>query len=86
MKLKKSKEYFVCKSNDYLNLKIVKGSICHVQRIDKYLDDFPKSKDWGTVLEYPTTQQLIDCIETGENKIQIIKALKQWELTIKKII
>ena len=84
MKLEKSKEYFICKSNDYLNLNIVKGRICHIQIIEEYLNNCPK--DWGTVLEYPTTQQLIDCIETWENKIQIIKALKQWELTIKKMI
>jgi hypothetical protein len=69
--------YYKCKANDYSSFK--KGEIYHVWNIGKYLIDNPK--DWSPVLPYPSSKEILDCLENGNNKGKIIKALKQWKNT-----
>jgi len=69
--------YFKCKSDDYASFK--KGGIYHKNIIDKSLLEYPE--DWVNILDYPSSIELINCIEKGENKAKILKALKQWSKT-----
>lgn len=70
-----SGSFFKCKANDYSTYE--KGKIYHKDSIGKYLIENPK--DWVSVLDYPTSKQILDCIENGTNKSKIIKSLKQWQ-------
>lgn len=67
--------FFKCKSNDYSLYK--KGYIYHKKFIEKFLIEYPE--DWQPILDYPTSTELLNCIESGKNKSKIIKALKQWK-------
>lgn len=67
--------FFKCKSNDYSSY--TKGKIYSKQAIGKWLTENPK--DWSAVLDYPTSDELIGCINNGLNKSKIIKALNQWK-------
>jgi hypothetical protein len=67
--------FFKCKSNDYTYYQ--KGKIYHKDSIGKFLIENPE--DWFPVLDYPTSKDILQCIESGTNKAKIIKALKQWQ-------
>ena len=67
--------YFKCKSSEYSSIK--KGQICAFYDIEPYLEQYPD--DWQKVLPYPTSSEILDCIENGKNKNIIVKALKQWK-------
>ena len=69
------RSFFKCKANDYLSYK--KGKIYHKDSIGKYLIENPK--DWVSVLDYPKSKEILDCIKNGTNKAKIVKALKQWQ-------
>lgn len=70
-----SGSFFKCKSDDYSSY--IKGKIYHKDSIAKYLIEYPK--DWVPVLDYPTSKELLECLESGANKDKIIKSLKQWQ-------
>lgn len=70
-----SSGFFKCKSDDYSSYE--KGKIYHKDSIGKYLIEYPN--DWVSVLDYPTTKELLECLEYGTNKSKIIKSLKQWQ-------
>jgi hypothetical protein len=70
-----SGSFFKCKSNDYSSYD--KGKIYHKDSIGKYLIQNPK--DWVSVLDYPTSKELLECLENGTNKNKVIKSLKQWQ-------
>jgi hypothetical protein len=69
------KSFYKCVSSEYSTYK--KGKIYPIEAVGQYLFDHPK--DWKKVLPYPTTQELIECLEKGKNSKIIIKALKQWQ-------
>ena len=74
--------FFICKADDYSSFE--KGKVYSKNEIGKYLIEHPK--DWRVLLNYPTTTELLECIESGKNKSKIVKALKQWQklpLTVK---
>ncbi len=68
-------DYYKCISDEYSTYK--KGQIYNKSSIGRYLIEHPL--DWKKVDSYPTTKELISCIETGENKNKILKTLKQWK-------
>lgn len=68
-------EFYKCKSIEYSSFH--KGKIYPKDIIGKYIQQYPL--DWQKVLPFPTTEELIECINSGKNKIQIIKTLKQWK-------
>ena len=70
-----SGSFFKCKADDYSSYE--KGKIYHKDSIGKYLIENPK--DWISVLDYPTSKELLECLENGTNKVKIIKSLKQWQ-------
>jgi hypothetical protein len=70
-----SGNFFKCKVDDYSSYE--KGKIYHKDSIKEYLIEHPK--DWVSVLDYPTSKELLDCFTNGTNKTKIIKALKQWQ-------
>lgn len=74
-KYQRTESFFKCKSSEYGSLE--KGRIYHHMEIVKSLYKYPE--DWQEVLPYPTSQELLDCIETGKDKTKIIRALKQWK-------
>lgn len=67
--------FFICKADDYSSFE--KGKVYSKNAIGKYLTKHPK--DWKLLLDYPTTKELIECIEYGKNKSKIVKSLKQWK-------
>ena len=69
------RSFFKCKADDYLSYE--KGKIYHKDSIGKYLIENPK--DWVSVLDYPKSKEILDCIKNGTNKAKIVKALKQWQ-------
>lgn len=68
-------QYYKCLNDDYRTFN--KGSIYFITLVGKYVHDNPE--DWKAVLPYPTAKEIIDCIENGNNKTIILKALKQWK-------
>lgn len=70
-----SGSFYKCKADDYSYYE--KGKIYHKDSIGKYLIENPK--DWVSVLDYPTSKELLECLENGTNKAKIIKSLKQWQ-------
>ena len=70
-----SGSFFKCKSDDYSTF--IKGKIYHKDSIGNHLIEYPK--DWVSVLDYPTSKELLDCLENGTNKAKIIKSLRQWQ-------
>lgn len=70
-------DYYKCKSDEYSFAE--KGRIYPASHIYTELHLYPE--DWQPVLGYPKASELIDCIENGTNKTQILKALKQWKKT-----
>ena len=77
MKEKQSADYYKCKSDEYALCE--KGKVYPESVIRQSLQLYPE--DWQPVLNYPKAIEIIDCIENGTNKMQIIKALKQWKKT-----
>ena len=70
-----SGSFFTFRANDYSTFQ--KGKIYNKESIGNYLTENPK--DWASVLDYPTSKELLDCFENGTNKTKIIKSLKQWQ-------
>jgi hypothetical protein len=70
-----SGSFFKCKADDYSSYE--KGKIYHKDSIGKYLIE--NTKDWISVLDYPTSKELLECFENGTNKAKIVKSLKQWQ-------
>lgn len=71
-------KYYKCLVSDYSYF--VKGYCYSEDEINgegEYLFEYPK--DWQKVLPKPTTQEIIKTIETGENKKNVLRALKQWK-------
>jgi hypothetical protein len=69
--------YYKCKASDYGTY--VKGRIYHEGDIGRYLIRNPE--DWQKVSPYPTTEELLECLDNGKNKVKIKKILKQWGKT-----
>lgn len=67
--------YFKCKTDEYSSF--TKGKIYARESMIEYLVLHPN--DWSPVLDYPTTNEILECIESGIKKTRIIKALKQWK-------
>lgn len=63
-----------CKANDYGTYK--KGNIYRESDIGRYLIRNPE--DWEKLPAYPTTEELLECLDSGENKVNIQEILKQW--------
>jgi len=70
------KKYYKCKTNGYNNH--TKGYIYSEDNIfSVHLKEYPK--DWQLVMPPPSFKDVLNCIETGENKEKVLKALKQWK-------
>lgn len=72
---KRIDRYFKCMSDDYTTYE--KGKIYLDIVIGSYIYKHPL--DWKEVLQFPTNQELIDCIKSGKNKTKVLKALTQWK-------
>lgn len=70
------KKYYKCISDEYTNYR--QGYIYRESEMGVHLCDHPE--DWEQVQVYPSTTELIQCIENGINKDLIVERLRDWEI------